>query len=127
METKLPGPSATASAKLERYANRRARLRALIDDVAGGNQALFARKYDYSRSQIGQYLSETYSNGISPGAGVCEELERRVGLEAGWFDVRIGGDTADVEASLSWPFRSEERRVGKACVSTCRSRWSTYH
>src|SRR3546814_17931399 len=22
--------------------------------------------------------------------------------------------------------RSEERRVGKACVSTCRSRWSTY-
>src|SRR3546814_15362649 len=25
------------------------------------------------------------------------------------------------------PMRSEERRVGKACVSTCRSRWSTYH
>src|SRR3546814_19694462 len=24
-------------------------------------------------------------------------------------------------------FRSEERRVGKECVSTCRSRWSTYH
>src|SRR3546814_14975152 len=23
--------------------------------------------------------------------------------------------------------RSEERRVGKACVSTCRSRWSAYH
>src|SRR3546814_13159509 len=22
---------------------------------------------------------------------------------------------------------SEERRVGKECVSTCRSRWSTYH
>src|SRR3546814_19898651 len=25
------------------------------------------------------------------------------------------------------PYRSEERRVGKACVSTCRSRWSPYH
>src|SRR3546814_16434229 len=26
------------------------------------------------------------------------------------------------------PFaRSEERRVGKECVSTCRSRWSPYH
>src|SRR3546814_7850365 len=24
-------------------------------------------------------------------------------------------------------FRSEERRVGKECVSTCRSRWSPYH
>src|SRR3546814_13669838 len=23
--------------------------------------------------------------------------------------------------------RSEERRVGKECVSTCRSRWSAYH
>src|SRR3546814_19340630 len=23
--------------------------------------------------------------------------------------------------------RSEERRVGKECVSTCRSRWASYH
>src|SRR3546814_8928458 len=28
-------------------------------------------------------------------------------------------------ASPRW--RSEERRVGKECVSTCRSRWSPYH
>src|SRR3546814_13786320 len=26
-----------------------------------------------------------------------------------------------------WAKRSEERRVGKECVSTCRSRWSPYH
>src|SRR3546814_5706894 len=26
-----------------------------------------------------------------------------------------------------WRRRSEERRVGKECVSTCRSRWSPYH
>src|SRR3546814_12965421 len=30
-------------------------------------------------------------------------------------DLLLGGD------------RSEERRVGKACVSTCRSRWSPKH
>src|SRR3546814_4930914 len=30
-----------------------------------------------------------------------------------------------VSIPLSW--RSEERRVGKECVSTCRSRWSPYH
>src|SRR3546814_16903335 len=30
----------------------------------------------------------------------------------------------DREAGVS---RSEERRVGKECVSTCRSRWSPYH
>src|SRR3546814_15026275 len=29
--------------------------------------------------------------------------------------------------SLRGAFRSEERRVGKECVSTCRSRWAPYH
>src|SRR3546814_13398174 len=32
----------------------------------------------------------------------------------------------DVELEFS-DDRSEERRVGKECVSTCRSRWSPYH
>ena len=37
----------------------------------------------------------------------------------------IGGSN---DASLKMPIeRSEERRVGKECVSTCRSRWSPYH
>src|SRR3546814_1865311 len=30
-------------------------------------------------------------------------------------------------ASVQGAHRSEERRVGKECVSTCRSRWSPYH
>src|SRR3546814_5318464 len=30
-------------------------------------------------------------------------------------------------ASFPARTRSEERRVGKECVSTCRSRWSPYH
>src|SRR3546814_14892448 len=29
--------------------------------------------------------------------------------------------------NMLWTGRSEERRVGKECVSTCRSRWSPYH
>src|SRR3546814_10900754 len=29
--------------------------------------------------------------------------------------------------ALMWRASSEERRVGKECVSTCRSRWSPYH
>src|SRR3546814_15917006 len=29
--------------------------------------------------------------------------------------------------STAFTLRSEERRVGKECVSTCRSRWSPYH
>src|SRR3546814_17724904 len=33
--------------------------------------------------------------------------------------------TAEMMAAIT--SRSEERRVGKECVSTCRSRWSPYH
>src|SRR3546814_214607 len=36
--------------------------------------------------------------------------------------------TGDEEAmAILVEARSEERRVGKECVSTCRSRWSPYH
>src|SRR3546814_19189437 len=37
------------------------------------------------------------------------------------------GFRIDQRAMLDAADRSAERRVGKACVSTCRSRWSPYH
>src|SRR3546814_17508202 len=40
--------------------------------------------------------------------------------------VRLVDGRKQVNASLSTA-RSEERRVGKECVSTCRSRWSPYN
>src|SRR3546814_12911844 len=39
---------------------------------------------------------------------------------------RIAGIAADIARVSELP-RSEERRVGKECVSTCRSRWSACH
>src|SRR3546814_12899275 len=33
----------------------------------------------------------------------------------------------ETAGSVAPAVRSEERRVGKECVSTCRSRWSPYH
>src|SRR3546814_18913545 len=44
-------------------------------------------------------------------------------------DVRIGTDCplTGVLRARVYLHRSEERRVGKECVSTCRSRWSPYH
>src|SRR3546814_9711128 len=38
---------------------------------------------------------------------------------------KFGG--GDLEVAGVPKERSEERRVGKECVSTCRSRWSPYH
>src|SRR3546814_20818212 len=40
-----------------------------------------------------------------------------------WFRIYADGGAT---GSLSYT-RSEERRVGKECVSTCSSRWSPYH
>src|SRR3546814_12482758 len=39
---------------------------------------------------------------------------------------RMGG-WKNVNILYKTYYRSEERRVGKECVSTCRSRWSPYH
>src|SRR3546814_11679100 len=36
-------------------------------------------------------------------------------------------DVAEARAPARGKLRSEERRVGKECVSPCRSRWSPYH
>src|SRR3546814_13668250 len=36
-------------------------------------------------------------------------------------------DVVKIDGSFIRDIRSEERRVGKECVSTCRSRWSPYH
>src|SRR3546814_13089898 len=45
-------------------------------------------------------------------------------LNAGWVD-QLASFARTVNAGIE--ARSEERRVGKECVSTCRSRWSPYH
>src|SRR3546814_8337885 len=42
------------------------------------------------------------------------------------YQISVPDHAADADG-LRWDDpRSEERRVGKACVSTCRSRWSPY-
>src|SRR3546814_1321651 len=55
---------------------------------------------------------------------VCSSDLREI--NAGKDDVWAAlNDTSILQQCI--PGRSEERRVGKECVSTCRSRWSPYH
>src|SRR3546814_11497916 len=63
--------------------------------------------------------------------GMATWWRRRAGFTIGRGE---GGAAGLVQPRLKDPAllllageRSEERRVGKECVSTCRSRWSTYH
>src|SRR3546814_13094498 len=65
--------------------------------------------------------------------GEDQLLERRGARDVGALaDVDEGGGGGGGHVFL-FPFglslskRSEERRVGKECVSKCRSRWSPYH
>src|SRR3546814_8459734 len=57
-----------------------------------------------------------------PGAGRTHGAELR--LQLGIARAYAGGVD---QYQLAVGERSEERRVGKECVSTCRSRWSPYH
>src|SRR3546814_9347658 len=53
----------------------------------------------------------------------CEEGELGREPGQGWYPNK--GQEAHHQGERQQ--RSEERRVGKECVSTCRSRWSPYH
>src|SRR3546814_20182108 len=58
---------------------------------------------------------------------VCSsDLERQVAEALMELMTERGFPVAETSALVLDP-RSEERRVGKECVSTCRSRWSPYH
>src|SRR3546814_12311620 len=51
----------------------------------------------------------------------------RAGAIAAARDAWTSGPLSTVDEAKVIGGRSEERRVGKECVSTCRSRWSRYH
>src|SRR3546814_13165981 len=58
---------------------------------------------------------------------VPNELAREYYRQRASAGLIISEATGISQEGLGWPSRSEERRVGKECVSTCRSRWSPYH
>src|SRR3546814_13380927 len=51
-----------------------------------------------------------------------DKMERLLAMQE-----RIVARQAEALFASALSERSEERRVGKECVSTCRSRWSPYH
>src|SRR3546814_12006701 len=69
-------------------------------------------------SQRDRYISEQAAMLASSGRRVNRLLV---------LNASSHGDTLDAVARTYAGDRSEERRVGKECVSTCRSRWSPYH
>src|SRR3546814_14769172 len=97
------------------------------------------RERGYSDNEIAEKtgLSAYYVHSVGK---LLERGERRLvaAVEAGYLPISVAleiceADDQGVQAALHKAYedkllrRSEERRVGKECVSTCRSRWSPYH
>src|SRR3546814_3233095 len=55
------------------------------------------------------------------------EAYQRLAISCASRASRSGLPFDDLLQEANIGMRSEERRVGKECVSTCRSRWSPYH
>src|SRR3546814_5079897 len=78
--------------------------------------------------RISDWSSDVCSSDLPGDVGVLVyevQPAAEVEVDAPRPDQRVGGlQVADDRLALQ---RSEERRVGKECVSTCRSRWTPYH
>src|SRR3546814_17737322 len=99
--------------------------------------------------RISDWSSDVCSSDLAPGMGGSQRLTRAVGkakamemcltgrmmnaeeAERASLDARVvpAAELLDdaLKTAETIAATSEERRVGKACVSTCRSRWSLYH
>src|SRR3546814_1547093 len=107
-------------------------------ELSGENElAAFDHRIDIGQlADIGQWIARNCDH-IGPRAGLDHADFARLSQRLGRIE-RRSADRLDrghavfdhhreLPANVLVRHRSEERRVGKECVRTCRSRWSTYH
>src|SRR3546814_15085810 len=85
------------------------------------------------RSKAGLRNVTSYEQKHVPGYAVHEMGGARMGADPRasvlnkWNQAHEAANLFVTDGSQMNSIRSEERRVGKECVGTCRSRWSPYH
>src|SRR3546814_17951090 len=84
---------------------------------AGVGIRLIDFKLEFGRIWDGDYSRIILADEISPDGCRLWDMITNEKLDKDRFRRDLGGEVE----------RSEERRVGKECVSTCRSRWSPDH
>src|SRR3546814_4350794 len=84
----------------------------------------FKQKTAYEM-RISDWSSDVCSSDLTTGIKLSQSMGKKYALENDhifpFSKLKAAGYGTDNR------IRSEERRVGKECVSTCRSRWSPYH
>src|SRR3546814_4202590 len=91
----------------------------------------FKQKTAYEM-RISDWSSDVCSSDLQVDNGVSLDFHQQSGkIAMQHYAFLIGEDDFDRiferVKERDMKYRSEERRVGKECVSTCRSRWSPYH
>src|SRR3546814_9041385 len=95
----------------------------------------FKQKTAYEM-RISDWSSDVCSSDLRTGRFVRRRLLGPEALMAAVWILAAAALAMALGAALLWhragqgqrrQARSEERRVGKECVSTCRSRWAPYH
>src|SRR3546814_12369297 len=98
-------------------------------EEAPGSAAIFAEVMEKAGVPAGVF---NLIQGDGPGVGTA--LAQHPGIDMVSFTgstragIQVAKNAADTVKRVHQELgRSEERRVGKECVSTCRSRWAPYH
>src|SRR3546814_3445124 len=94
---------------------------------SGNGVFFFFKQKTAYEMRISDWSSDVCSSdllGEAVGVDHSFARQRLIGAHQREVDVVVAGVRLDIRQRL---LRSEERRVGKECVSTCRSRWSPYH
>src|SRR3546814_2946994 len=91
------------------------------------------RRESYAHHPMPRMTNTFLASGTAEPAEILRSVKKglyAVNFAVGQVDITSGKFVFSMnEAYLieNGRIRSEERRVGKECVSTCRSRWSPYH
>src|SRR3546814_12125671 len=91
-------------------------------DVHPGNQQGPDQSRRRSTWPRGPYPDDNDRSSLNPSSTSTENANAANPQAASEAD-----DMNDVANDVDDSLRSEERRVGNECFSTCRSRWSPYH
>src|SRR3546814_17166290 len=96
-----------------------------LDTLDGDNILLFSDGGNvvYGKTAGGEFVFAVYLDDSSAFSFSGPNIDAIDMLNAGEEDQHQGRNRAARNAQQ----RSEERRVGKGCVSTCRSRWGRCH
>src|SRR3546814_14039582 len=97
----------------------------LLFEKYGQHQPLNRQAERFAREGV-ELSTSTLADQVGAASFALMPLYRRIEAHVLAAE-RLHGDDTTVPVMARGKTRSEERREGKECVSTCRSRWSPYH